>query len=170
MILKYNEKVPTLGKQVFVAENAVIIGDVSIGDFSSIWFNTVVRGDVNYIKIGSNSNIQDNSVLHVKKDTFPLTIGDDVTIGHRVVAHGCTIENKTLIGIGSIILDGAVIKELSIVGAGSLVPPGYIVPTGKLVLGTPCKVVRNLTDKETASIDELSANYVIYSKSYLQIK
>ena len=135
MIISYNNTSPQLGTDVFIAKNAVVIGNVSVGDYSSIWFNTVVRGDVHYIKIGSRTNIQDNSVLHVRKDTNPLIIGDNVTIGHSVVAHGCTIKNMALIGIGSIILDGAIIEDRSIIGAGSLVPPGFVVPVGKLVLG-----------------------------------
>ena len=169
MILSYNNATPQLGTDVFIAENAVVIGNVSMGDYSSIWFNTVVRGDVNYIRIGSRTNIQDSSVLHVRKDTYPLIIGDYVTIGHRVVAHGCTIKNYVLIGIGSVILDGAVVEENSLVGAGSLVPPGFVVPTGKLVHGSPCKVIRDLFPAEIESIAFLSNDYVSYSNSYLNI-
>lgn len=169
MILEYNNTAPKLGIDVFIAKNAVVIGNVEIGDYSSVWFNTVIRGDVHYIKIGNRTNIQDNSVLHVSKDTHPLIIGDNVTIGHRVVAHGCTIKNTSLIGIGSIILDGSIIEDNSMVGAGALVPPGFVVPEGKLVLGSPCKVARDLTDNEIESISALSSNYVSYSKSYLDL-
>lgn len=169
MIISYKNTVPKLGIDVYIADNASVIGNVSVGDYSSIWFNTVVRGDVHYIEIGSRTNIQDNSVLHVRKDINPLIIGNSVTIGHSVVAHGCTIKNRILIGIGSIILDGAVIEDNSIVGAGSLVTPGFVVPEGKLVFGSPCKVIRNLTDNEVESIDSLSTNYVSYAKSYLNL-
>lgn len=167
MLLDFNNKTPSIGNHVFIASTAVIVGDVSVGDFSSIWFNSVVRGDINHIIIGNYSNIQDNCVLHVRKDRFPLLIGDYVTVGHGVIAHGCEIKSNTLLGIGSIVLDGAVINESSIVGAGSLVPPGFIVPSGKLVVGSPCKVIRDLTEEEITSIQELSANYISYSKSYL---
>ena len=169
MLIEFNSSSPELGKEVFIAQNAVVIGDVSIGDNSSIWFNSVVRGDVHFIRIGSRTNIQDSSVLHVRKGQNPLIIGDEVTIGHRVVAHGCTINSKTLIGIGSIILDGAVIQENSIIAAGSLVPPGFVVPSGKLAIGSPCKIKRDLSETEIESIRILSSNYVGYSKDYLNI-
>lgn len=168
MILHYNGKKPVLGRNIFIANNATVIGDVNIDDYSSVWFNSVVRGDVNHIIVGKYSNIQDNSVLHVRKDTHPLIIGDKVTIGHGVVAHGCIIEDNTLIGIGSILLDGAVIGKNSIVGAGSMVPPSFVVPSGKLVIGSPCEIYRDLTDSEIEYITELSSRYTSYSQSYIE--
>lgn len=166
MLRAYKEKKPVISKSVFIADSADVIGDVTVGEYSSIWFNTVVRGDVNYINIGKKTNIQDNSVLHVTKDIYPLNIGNEVTVGHRVVAHGCTINDRALIGIGSILLDGSIVQELSIVGAGSLVPPGFIVPSGKLVVGVPCSVKRDLSKQEIEMIYQLSKNYVEYSKNY----
>ena len=169
MISSFDNKHPDIKDTVFIAKSAQIIGDVSIGDNSSVWFNSVVRGDVNYIKIGENTNIQDGCILHVTKNTNPLTIGNQVTIGHRVVAHGCRIGNNTLIGIGSIVLDGSVIEDLSIVAAGSVVPPGFKVPGGVLVMGVPAKIKRDLNQEEIKRIYELSKNYVEYSRQYISL-
>jgi carbonic anhydrase/acetyltransferase-like protein (isoleucine patch superfamily) len=167
MIASFDNKHPQIKDSVFVAQSAQIIGDVSIDENSSVWFNSVIRGDVNNINIGKNTNIQDGCVLHVTKNTNPLIIGDRVTIGHRVVAHGCKIGSKSLIGIGSVVLDGSVIEELSVVAAGSLVPPGYKVPGGVLVVGVPVKIKRDLNQQEIKRIYELSQNYVEYSKQYI---
>ncbi len=167
MISSFNNKYPDIKGSAYIASSAHIIGDVSIGDDSSVWFNSVVRGDVHYIKIGNRTNIQDNSVLHVTRETHPLIIGDEVTVGHRVVVHGCRIDNNTLIGIGSIILDGSVVEQYSIIAAGSVVPTGFTVPGGVLAMGSPVKIKRDLKEQELKLIDKLSENYVEYSKQYI---
>ncbi|HSG31051.1 MAG TPA: gamma carbonic anhydrase family protein [Thermodesulfobacteriota bacterium] len=167
MICAFNNKHPNIHDSVFIAKSAQVIGQVSIGKSSSVWFNSVVRGDVNYIEIGQRTNIQDNSVLHVTKNTYPLVIGNNVTIGHRVVVHGCSIEDNTLIGIGSVLLDGSVVNSNSIVAAGSLVPPGFNIPSGVLAVGSPVKIKRDLNEQELTLIDKLSNNYVEYSLQYL---
>jgi carbonic anhydrase/acetyltransferase-like protein (isoleucine patch superfamily) len=158
---------PTIPKSVFVEETAVVIGDVVIGEDSSVWFHAVVRGDVHYIRIGNRTNVQDLSMLHVTHDTHPLVIGDDVTIGHHVVLHGCTIHDRVLIGMGAIVMDGAVIGEDSVVGAGALVTEGTIVPPKSMILGFPAKVKRAATDQELAWIRESSDNYVKYARQYM---
>ncbi len=168
MILKYKDTYPEIADTCFIAEDADIIGDVKIGMNSSIWFKTVVRGDVNFITIGKNTNIQDSSVLHVTTETHPLIIGNDVTAGHRVILHGCTIKDRVLIGMGSILLDGAVIESDTLVAAGSVVTQNCHIPYGKLVMGTPARIKRDLTEEEINSIKQSSVNYVKYSKIYRQ--
>lgn len=160
------EKSPQLGKEVFIADGARIIGDVQIGDQSSIWFNSVLRGDVAPIKIGSRTNIQDNSVVHGTWNKAASTIGDDVTVGHSVILHGCTIGHLCLIGMGSIIMDLAVIGDRCIVGAGSLVTEGSVFPSGVLILGRPGKVIRPLTEKELQFLPQSANNYRTYSSWY----
>ena len=155
---------PTIPNSVMVAPGARIIGDVVIGERSSIWYNVVIRGDVNYIRIGEETNIQDGSVLHVTHDTHPLVIGDRVTVGHGVRLHGCTVEDETLIGIGAIVLDGAVVEERSMVAAGALVPPGMRVPSGKLVAGVPARVRRDLGAEELANFAVSASRYVEYAR------
>lgn len=166
MISRFHDKEPQIHRTVFVANGAVVVGDVMIAEHSSVWFNTVARGDVNYIKIGKKTNIQDNSVLHVTTDTHPLVIGDEVTVGHRVILHGCTVRDRVLVGMGAIVLDGAVLEEDSFVAAGSLVPPGFSVPSGKLVMGSPAKVKRDLTEQELKSIRDSAASYVRNADRY----
>ncbi|MGH7792426.1 MAG: gamma carbonic anhydrase family protein [Thermodesulfobacteriota bacterium] len=165
MIKPYGGAFPKLHPTVFVAESAQVIGDVTIGEDSSVWFQTVVRGDVNFIRIGVRTNVQDGCVLHVTRGTHSLMIGDEVTVGHRVVLHGCTVKNRGLVGIGAIVLDGAVVEEDSMVGAGSLVPPGFRVPSGTLVMGVPARVKRELTPEEVKHIKQSASNYVEYSKN-----
>lgn len=167
MISGFYDKKAQIHRTVFVANGAVVIGDVTIAEHSSVWFNTVARGDVNYIEIGKKTNIQDNSVLHVTTDTHPLVIGDEVTVGHRVILHGCTVRDRVLVGMGAIVLDGAVLEEDSFVAAGSLVPPGFNVPSGKLVMGSPAKVKRDLTEQELKSIRDSAANYVRNADRYM---
>lgn len=174
MIMPYQGITPDIATSTFIAPSADIIGDVSIGEGSSVWFNCVIRGDVNIIRIGKNTNIQDLSMLHVthytkedKSDGSPTIIGDNVTIGHHVMIHGCTIENTCLIGMSSTILDGAVIGEESIVGAGSLVTKGKKFPPRSLIMGNPAKWVRTLTDEEVASLYKSAQNYVKFMQSYL---
>ena len=167
MIRTYQGVRPKIAESAFIEETAVVIGDVVIGEESSIWFNTVIRGDVHFIRIGSRTNIQDLCVIHVSHGTYPTVLGDEVTIGHRVVLHGCTIKDRVLIGMGAIIMDGAVIGEDCVVGAGALVTEQTIVPPKRLIIGAPAKVKRVVTDKELAWIKESAQNYVGYAKQYL---
>jgi carbonic anhydrase/acetyltransferase-like protein (isoleucine patch superfamily) len=155
---------PVIHKNVFLAAGVKIIGNVEIGEDTSVWYNTVIRGDVYYIKIGSCTNIQDLSMLHVTNNRHPLIIGNKVTIGHSVKLHGCTLNDLCLIGIGSIVLDGAVIQEKSMVAAGSVVKPGFIVPTGKLAAGIPARIVRDLTDNEMQDFEQSALRYKRYTE------
>jgi carbonic anhydrase/acetyltransferase-like protein (isoleucine patch superfamily) len=166
MIRQYKEKYPDIHQSAYIEASAQIIGDVAIGEESSVWFNAVVRGDVNHIRIGSRTNIQDASVLHVTKDTHPLVIGDDVTVGHNVTLHGCTINDRCLIGMGSVILDGAEVGEESIVAAGALVKEGMRVEPGTLVVGVPARFARELTEKEIEKIKKSARNYIGYMNNY----
>jgi carbonic anhydrase/acetyltransferase-like protein (isoleucine patch superfamily) len=158
---------PKLGKGVFVAPNASVIGDVVVGDESSVWFGTVVRGDVFPIRIGHRTNVQDNAVVHVTGGQAATTIGDDVTIGHIALIHGCTIGNRCLIGMGSILLDGAIIEDECLVAAGSLVPPRMRIPTRSLVMGRPAKVVRTLAQGDLEHIREAGSLYVSYARDFI---
>ena len=160
MIKPYNGVFPTIHTSAFITESAEVIGDVTVGEESGIWFQTVVRGDVNYIHIGAKTNIQDSCVLHVTGGKWPLIIGDDVTAGHRVVLHGCTIGSCVLVGVGAIVLDGAVVEENSMIGAGSLVPPGFKVSSGTIVMGIPARVKRDLKPEEIEHIKQSAKNYV----------
>jgi carbonic anhydrase/acetyltransferase-like protein (isoleucine patch superfamily) len=155
---------PKVHNSVFLADGVRIVGDVEIGEFSSVWYNTVIRGDVNYVKIGNMTNVQDCSMLHVTNEKYPLNIGDKVTIGHSVKLHGCTLQNLCLIGIGAIVLDGAIVEENSMVAAGAVVKPGFIVPSGKLVAGVPAKVVRDLTKEEIEDLEASAFRYKKYSE------
>ena len=166
--MKYLGKQPKLGKEVFIAEGAKVIGDVTLGDHASVWFNAVVRGDVHYIKIGAYTNVQDNSVLHVTTSIAPLNIGKNVTIGHNVILHGCTIEDNCMIGSGAIIWDGAVIKEGSMVGAGAVVLAGFEAPPRSLILGTPAKFKKEIPEEQSNKIIELAVNYSQYAQNYLK--
>ncbi|HVO74239.1 MAG TPA: gamma carbonic anhydrase family protein [Ignavibacteriaceae bacterium] len=158
----YLEFYPKIDKTVFLAPGVKIIGNVEIGENSSVWYNTVIRGDVHYIKIGSYTNVQDCSMLHVTSGKFPLNIGSKVTVGHSVNLHGCTLKDLCLIGIGSIILDGAVIGGNSMVAAGAVVIPGFVVPSGKLAAGIPAKIIRDLTVEEIKEIENLAFRYKQY--------
>ncbi|MHB1661734.1 MAG: gamma carbonic anhydrase family protein [bacterium] len=166
IIESYRGKYPKIDETAYLCENVVIIGDVEIGKGSSIWFGSVVRGDVNYIRIGSNTNVQDNSVLHVQHDTGPLIIGKGVTIGHNVNLHGCEIGDNCLIGIGAIVLTGARIGKNCIIAAGAVVKENFIVPDGSLVAGIPGAIKKSLGDKEISSIRESADNYIKYVKNY----
>ena len=167
MIRTFQGVRPTIAESAFIEETAVVIGDVVIGEDSSVWFNSVVRGDVHYIRIGRRTNIQDLCMLHVTHDTAALNVGNEVTVGHHVVLHGCTIRDRVLIGMGAIIMDGAEIGEDSVVGAGSLVTEGTIVPPRTLIFGTPARLRRPVTDKELAWIKQSAENYVRYARQYL---
>ncbi len=162
-VYPYEGMVPSLGRNVFIAPGAVVVGAVTVGEDSSIWFNCTVRGDVNTVRIGSRTNIQDNSMLHVTRETHPLLIGDRVTCGHGVMLHGCTIGDETLIGIGAVVLDGAVVETGSIVAAGALVTPGMVVPTGMVVAGVPAKVLRPLRPAERDDLAASAARYVDFA-------
>ncbi len=168
MIQAFKGNTPKIDDSVLVMESAQIIGDVIIGEESSVWFNAVIRGDVNYIRIGNYTNIQDGCVLHVARKTYPLIVGDEVTIGHNVTLHACTIGSRCLIGMGAIIMDGAEVGENSIVGAGSLVTSGTKIPPRSLVVGSPGKVKRELTEVEIRGIRESAANYVGDIENYLE--
>jgi carbonic anhydrase/acetyltransferase-like protein (isoleucine patch superfamily) len=165
VILEFRGRYPKVDPTAFVAENATVIGDVEIGPGANIWFNCVVRGDQNYIRIGSNCSIQDASILHVEEE-LPLIIEDEVAFGHRVIAHACTIRRGSLIGIGAIVLNGAEIGEESIVGAGSLVTPNTVVPPRTLVIGNPAKPVRSLKEKDFELIRRTIRNYQGLGKIY----
>jgi carbonic anhydrase/acetyltransferase-like protein (isoleucine patch superfamily) len=167
-IKPFGGKAPQLHDSVFAVESAVVVGDVVIGEQSSLWFGTVVRGDVNYVRIGARTNVQDHAVLHVTSKTHPTAVGDDVTLGHRVTLHGCTVRDRCLIGIGAIVMDGAVVGEESMVGAGALVPPGMVVPPRTLAVGAPAKVKRELTEDEIAFFRTSAQNYVRYAQQYLR--
>lgn len=163
-LFKYKNFFPDVAKDVFIAPGAKIIGNVKIGEGSSVWYNTVIRGDVNYIKIGSLTNIQDCCMLHVTSFKYPLNIGNKVTVGHSVSLHGCTIKDLCLIGIGAIVLDGAIIKEKSVVAAGSVVTHNFVVPSGKMVAGVPAKVIRDLNEDEINDLEKSALNYKEYSE------
>lgn len=166
MLLPYKGIKPKLHETVFAVDSAQIIGDVEIGEDSSVWFNAVVRADVHYIRIGKRTNIQDNCTVHVTNGTHPTVLGDDITVGHGVIIHGATVKDRCLLGMGSIILDNTVIGEDCIIGAGALVTEGARIAPRSLVLGVPGKVVRALTDEEVKRILKSAGNYIEYVASY----
>lgn len=170
MIIPCQGKNPKVGKEVFLAEGSKIIGDVELGDKSSVWFNVVIRGDVAPISIGEETNIQDNTVIHGTWHKASATIGKGVTVGHSVVLHGCTIGDYCLIGMGSIVMDGAKIAANSIVGAGSLVTEGSQFESGMLILGRPAKAIRPLTKEELAFLPQSASNYMTYKSWYSSSK
>lgn len=168
MIASYSGKTPVYDSSVYIAENASLIGDVSIGHDSSVWFGTIIRGDLTPIKIGDRTNIQDNSIIHVARSGgMIMTVGDNVTVGHGVILHACTIGNFCLIGMGSIILDEAVIGEYSIVGAGALVTRGTVFPPRSMILGSPAKAVRTLSDQEVEGVVQSSKIYIDLKNEYM---
>lgn len=168
LIRPFGGSAPRLHETAFAVEGSTIIGDVEIGAQSSIWFGAIVRGDVNRIRIGARTNVQDHTIVHVTSRTHPTAIGDDVTIGHRVVLHGCTVHDRCLIGIGAVVMDGAVIGPDAILGAGALVPPGAVIPPGTLAVGSPAKVRRQLTPDELAFLRKSAQNYVGYAEQYVR--
>ena len=167
-IISWQGHHPKIADGVFVASGAAIIGQVSLAEDVNVWFNTVIRGDVNTIKVGARTNIQDNTTVHVTSKTGPTVIGNDVTIGHNAVIHACTIEDLCLIGMGSTILDGAVIGRGSFVAAGSVVTPGKIMPPGMMIMGSPAKPVRELTEQEKNFLQTSARDYVKTAQSYLK--
>lgn len=173
MIANYLHYTPKIGERTWIAPSADVIGRVELGEDVSVWFGTVIRGDVHFIKIGDRTSIQDLSMVHIthhKKedasDGYPTIIGSDVTVGHRVMLHGCTIEDACLIGMSATILDGAVIGKESIVGAGALVTKNKIFPPRSLIMGSPAKVIRELTDEEVAELYASARRYVSFKENY----
>ena len=166
MILPFNGSEPRIAATAYVAESADLIGDVTLGEHSSVWFRCVLRADVHYIRIGARSNIQDGAVLHGMKDLYPVVLGDEVTVGHNVTLHGCVIESRCLIGMGSVVLNNARIGEGSIIAAGSLVTEGTVVPPRSLFMGSPAQFRRHLTDADLDIIRRYASNYVSYKDAY----
>ena len=167
MLRPYKGLTPRVHPTAYVDSSAQVIGDVEIGDASSIWMNAVVRGDVHWIRIGARSNVQDGCVVHVMNETHPTTIGDEVTIGHGAIVHGCTLRNRILIGMGAILLNGVMVGDDSIVAAGTLLTEGTQVPPRSLVMGAPGKVRRQLSDEDIASIRVYAERYVEYRLDYM---
>ena len=169
MLRIFRNHAPKVAPSAYVDDSAQVIGDVVIGEESSVWMNAVVRGDVNHIRIGSRTNVQDGTIVHVMRDpSHPTTVGDDVTVGHGVTLHGCSVADRCLIGMGAILLNGASVGENCIVAAGTLLPEGMTVPARSLVMGSPGKVRRPLTDDEVAFILQSAQNYVAYRLDYMQ--
>ena len=167
VIKPYKGVFPKVHPSVYLSDNVYVIGDVEIGEDSSVWFGSVIRGDVNYIRIVKRTNIQDNTVVHVTHDTHPTIIGDNVTVGHRVILHGCLLGNNILVGMGAVIMDGVEIEDYVLVGAGALITPNKKIPSGVLVAGVPAKIVRDLREEEIKLIEESAENYVRYKNEYL---
>lgn len=165
-IITFNGINPKIHPSVFICSGVHIIGDVEIDEDTSIWYNTVIRGDVNYIRIGKRNSIQDLSMLHVTTKTHPLIIGSDITIAHSVTLHGCTLEDKCFIGMGATVLDGAVISSNSLIAAGAVIREGFHVPEGVLVAGVPGKIVRNLSPEDIIKMENNIKNYLGYVKEY----
>jgi carbonic anhydrase/acetyltransferase-like protein (isoleucine patch superfamily) len=170
LILPYKGALPAIGKDVFVAPTATVIGNVTIGDGSNVWFNVLIRGDDHWIKIGERTNLQDGAVVHLSKDTAPTFIGSDITIGHGAIIHGCTLHDRCMIGIGAIVLDGAIVETGAIVGAGAVVPPGKRVPAGEMWAGCPAKKARDVRPEETGYIDRNAAHYCGLAGEYLKMR
>lgn len=156
---RYLRRTPSLGRKVYIANGAVVLGDVTLGDHASVWYNAVLRGDINRIVVGHHSNIQDNAVLHLADD-LPCIVGNYVTVGHSAVVHACTVGNEVLVGMGAVLLDGAVIGEQCIIGARALVTQGTRIPPGSLVVGAPARIVRPLTQRERAGLKGWAEKYV----------
>ncbi|MBN2163810.1 MAG: gamma carbonic anhydrase family protein [Pontiellaceae bacterium] len=165
MIYQFEERIPSLPEEYYVAGSAEVIGDVRLGNQSSVWFGTVLRGDIEPIILGARTNIQDNSVAHTSRNQ-PTILGDDVTVGHKVTLHGCKVGNNCLIGMGAILLDGCEIGENCIIGAGTLVGQGRKIPAGSLAVGTPARVIRSLSDADFQNIHSFAARYVALQARY----
>ncbi len=166
MLIPFGDRKPSIDPTAYVHSSAQVIGDVSIGAQSSVWFNVVLRGDVHSIRIGARTNIQDGSVLHVTNNRWPVVVGNDVTVGHSAVLHGCTVGSRCLIAIGAIVLDGCEVGDDCLIGAGSLIAPGTKIASGQLVLGRPAKPVRSLTAAEHAQLLESAAVYLAHAERY----
>ncbi len=166
MIRDFQDKTPKIHETCFVAENATVIGQVELAENVNVWYGTVLRGDVNFIRIGKNTNIQDNTVVHVESNGHPTIIGENVTIGHGAIVHACTVGDHSLIGMGAIVLDGAVIGENVILGAGALVPPGKTIPDNSLAVGSPAKVIRTLSEDEIPKRISHAERYVALAEKH----
>jgi carbonic anhydrase/acetyltransferase-like protein (isoleucine patch superfamily) len=166
MIRPYRGVYPKIAASCYIDPSAQLIGDIEIGERSSVWCNATIRGDVNYIRIGEESNVQDNSVIHVEHDIYPTILGNRVTVGHSVTLHGCIVEDDCLIGIGAIVLNGAKIGQGSVIAAGALVPERMQVPAGSMVMGVPARVKREITPGERERFRENAQNYVRYREIY----
>ncbi len=158
-LFAFEGKVPKIASDAFIAPTAAVIGDVVIGERSSVWFHSVVRGDTHFIRIGARTNIQDGTIVHIATGQFPCLIGDDVTIGHAAIVHACTLENRAFVGMGATVLDGAVIEEGGLLGAGGLLPPGKRIGRNELWMGQPARLVRIMSEEERASFDANAAHY-----------
>ncbi len=165
-LLPYKSIYPKIEKTAFIAPNATIVGDVVLSAYVSIWYATTLRGDVNYIRIGESTNIQDNSVLHVTRERFPLILGARITVGHAAILHGCILEDECFIGMGATVLDGAVVETHAMVGAGALVPPGMRVPSGTIVAGIPAKPLRKLRPEEIEDIAASADRYKHWAQEH----
>jgi gamma-carbonic anhydrase len=168
MIRPFEDKDPQLAASVFVADTALVIGAVTIGADSSVWYGTVVRGDVHTITIGVGTNIQDQSMVHVTTDTYPTVIGDHVTVGHGAILHGCRVGSNTLVGMGAIVMDGVEVGEGSVIAAGSLLPPGKVYPSRSLIVGYPAQVKRPVTEDELAWIKSSAETYIALARRHAQ--
>jgi carbonic anhydrase/acetyltransferase-like protein (isoleucine patch superfamily) len=170
MLRPYRGRVPAVAPSAFVDETAQVIGDVTIGEESSLWMHVVARGDVHWIRIGRRTNLQDGTIVHGMRGTHPTSLGDEVTVGHGVIQHGCTVHDRCLVGMGAILLNGVEVGHESIVAAGSLVVEGARIPPRSLVMGRPAKVRRALTDAEVASIAGYAERYVAYRLDYMSVE
>jgi carbonic anhydrase/acetyltransferase-like protein (isoleucine patch superfamily) len=159
---------PSFGERVFLAANATVVGDVTLGDDVSVWYNVVIRGDIHWIRIGDRSNLQDGVIVHVERGLYPTVLDDEVSVGHGAMLHGCTIGAGTLIGMGAIVLNQAVIGEGSLVAAGAVVREGFVAPPRSLVVGVPAVIKRRLTDSEADRAGETASRYIAYKNSYLE--
>src|SRR3989442_8502203 len=166
MIRAFGGRRPAIDPSAFIADTATVIGDVTVGAGASVWFGAVLRGDVFHVRIGAETSIQDNTVIHVTHDRYPTLVGDRVTVGHGVVLHGCTVRDLVIVGMGAIVLDQAEVGERCIVGAGALVTPGTKIPAGHLAVGAPARVKRPLTDDELAWLESSAAHYVALTEAY----
>jgi carbonic anhydrase/acetyltransferase-like protein (isoleucine patch superfamily) len=167
MIKSFNSIAPNIHETAFIADDAIVIGEVEIGEDASVWFGSIIRGDVNYIRIGARTNIQDATVIHVNSKTHPTILEDEITVGHRVMLHGCYIETGCLIGIGATLLDGVRVGKNSLIAAGSLLTPNTVIPPNSLVMGAPAEVKRELNEEELAKLQTSWQNYVELKKRYI---
>lgn len=166
LIKSFGDISPTIAEDAFIAETAVVIGDVHIGAGASVWYGVTIRGDVNYIRVGAGTNIQDGTVVHVTRKTHPTIIGQNVTIGHMALLHGCTIQDEAFIGMGATVMDGVVVESQAMVAAGSLVTPGKVVKSGQLWGGSPARYMRDLTPEELAFFDQSAQNYISLGQTF----
>ena len=166
MIRSFRGVLPAIDPSTFIAESADIIGDVTIGKDCSVWYNAVIRGDINAVRVGDSTNIQDGCIIHVRHGDFPCILGNSITVGHGAILHACTVEENCLIGMGAIVLDGALIRPYTLVAAGAMVREGGTFPEGSLVGGVPAKILRRLTDEERRMIEESAKRYIDYARQY----